>query len=133
MLRIALIAAMFWATPALALDFSQKVYGADETKPIQVDGGDLTLGVAVAQALFANQPGDEKLSGEEKFKRGVLALKIRGGGDVQVTAEEIATMKKVVAAGYGSLMVARIWPLLDLGLKVNSVTTETVPSPEPDK
>lgn len=112
---------LFWAvfltialfvTSAFALDFSQKITDAND-KVIVIDKEEMTLGRAVAQALFAVHPDDAKVSGEEKFSRGMLALKVRSGGEVAVTAEEITLMKKVVAQSYGSLMVAKVWPLLD--------------------
>ena len=111
-LIVSLLALFLMAIPAAALDFNQEIKDG-EGQVIEVDKKPLTLGRAAATALFANLPGDDKASAEEKFKRGMLALKVRGGGDLAVTAEEIALMKKAVAAAYGPLIVARVWPMLD--------------------
>jgi hypothetical protein len=79
-------------------------------EPIQ---GDATLAILCANALFATFPDERDLSGEEKFKRGMLALRIQGGGKLLLTAEEIAKVKKLVAKAFGPLIVVQAWQMLD--------------------
>src|SRR5690242_16370454 len=49
----------------------------------------LTLGAAIAHALFAALPSEKDVSGEQKFARGELALRIKNSTDAKLTAGEI--------------------------------------------
>jgi hypothetical protein len=74
----------------------------------------LTLGVIAIRCLTANFPDEEKsISGEEKFKRGELALRIHKDGKTSLTAEDVALLKKLVGKAYGPLIVVKTWALLD--------------------
>lgn len=74
----------------------------------------VTVGVAVVNALLMENP-DEKVSGTEKVSRFNLARRIQNGeGDsVEVTAEEISTMKDLVGKLYAPIVVGQVWEHLE--------------------
>ena len=73
----------------------------------------LTVRAAVCHALFAQFPDDDKIGGEEKFKRAALAMKIYDTPEVKLTVEQIALAKRMVARLYSPLIVYRVWSVLD--------------------
>ena len=94
------------------VDFSD-VLKNEAGEDLKIRDKEQTLGIIVANALFATFPDEKDLSGEEKFKRGMLALDVQGAGTMTLSAEDIAMIKKVVAKAYGPLIVAQSWKLLD--------------------
>ena len=78
------------------------------------DKAELTLLSVCQESLMASFPDEQALPGAEKVKRFVLALKI---GDstlpVEITIEEAAEIKKLVAKAYGPLVVGRAWEILE--------------------
>lgn len=56
----------------------------------------LTVAAVAADALVAALPGEDHASLENKAKRMKLAMKICGGGVVEVTADEITMIKERV-------------------------------------
>ncbi len=73
-----------------------------------------TLGMAASRALLAPE---QNLAPEESLKRGQLALSLLKATAAELTAEEIALLKKQIAKAYGPLVVARSFPLLDPAVK----------------
>jgi hypothetical protein len=74
----------------------------------------ITLGAVAMRALTAPEQG---ISGEDSLKRGQLALGVYRSPGAELTAEEIALIKKQVAKFYSPLVVARAFPLLDPAVK----------------
>ena len=73
-----------------------------------------TLKFACYEALGAFFQDEQNLSGEEKFKRGDLYLKIKSSPDpVDLTAEEVALLKKLIAKLYDPILVSQIWRRLE--------------------
>jgi len=114
-----LFAVMFVASASAAqIDFSAPILGAED-KPIHdctepnCTGPVLKLGDVASRALSATFEDERALAGDEKFKRGDLALKVGKGGMHDLTVEDIALIKKVIAKGYGPLIVIRAWTMLD--------------------
>ena len=114
-------AAVALATSAFAaeVDFSAVITDADNAPVIDCAGSDcagkppLTIGKLAMRALTASFEDERNLSGEEKFKRGQLAMRVYDGGKVALSAEDTALIKRLVAKGYGPMVVLRAWPLLD--------------------
>lgn len=110
------------ATPTFAADFSKQLMDADN-KPICIgvpqesqecpDAQRATLGRVVRAALYAGFPDEQNLSLDEKLKRGDLAMTITGATDINLKAEDIALMKKVVGKAYGPLIVWAVVRELD--------------------
>jgi hypothetical protein len=83
-------------------------------KEIQADGKPFTLKEACYQALFAVFQDEQNLAGEEKFKRYGLYQKIKASTDpADLSAEEIALLKKLIGKAYGALIVGQCWNWLE--------------------
>ena len=123
-------AVALWSMPAFAVDLSV-VLKDDNDQPAQdqlapltdAKCGDktgfkcLTLGAAAFHALVFNFPDENTIDGEAKFKRGLLAAKIKGKDNLDLSAEDIATIKRVIGKLYGAWIVTQSWQLLDPGAK----------------
>lgn len=104
------------ATPAMALDFTQKITQLDGTDLKGPDGKptELTLATVAETALNSSFEDERNLDGAEKVKRFLLSEKIeKGQKDVTVSADDIALIKKVVAKAYNPLIVGQAWRMLD--------------------
>jgi len=78
------------------------------------DAKNFTLAKCCVNALYAQFEDEKNLSGEEKIKRYNLAEKIYAAKDkIDVTAENIALLKKLIGKAYGALIVGRAYELLD--------------------
>jgi hypothetical protein len=122
---VALALSIATAGTACATDFSAPI--TDQTgKPVPLCADKtpdcekpMTLGRVVGIALFSTFPDESDPrtgtapSGEEKVKRAKLALEVFDGGQHDLTAEETALAKKLVAKAYAPLVVMRAWELLD--------------------
>lgn len=77
----------------------------------------LTLGSAIAHALFAAFPDEQNLGWEAKFTRGMMAERLRNNPEVELTAEELTVIKRLLGKLYGVAIVMRAIPLLDPAAK----------------
>ena len=74
---------------------------------------DLTLKDVSANALLGNYQ-DEKIDGEEKLKRFLLATKIyETNGELELNIDEIKMTKDLIAKGYSTLVTGRALEILD--------------------
>lgn len=118
MTRTALLltaAILFAAAPAAyaaEINFGAALTDADG-EPIKEGEKALTLGRASLMALTLTLPDDANMTGEEKFKLGQLASRVYTDKTVDLSAEEVATLKKRIGKAFNSLVVFRAWPLLD--------------------
>lgn len=118
---VMMLAAALLTTSAFAvdMDFSAVLTDQDGAPIIDCAGPDcaskppLTLGKVAMRSLTASFEDERNLSGEEKFKRGQLAEKVYSGGSVALSAEDTALIKRLIAKGYGPLIVLKAWRLLD--------------------
>jgi hypothetical protein len=87
---------------------------------MQANGGievTLTLGRAAAHALNVQSQSESEISGEEKFRRGMLAFTVRDNAGCELKVEEISLIKKQLAKLYSPVVIYRAFPLLDGGEK----------------
>lgn len=77
----------------------------------------LTLGRAISIALLASFPDDQSLTGDLKWARGELGMRIRGSNAVALDSEEISAVKKYVGKFYGPAVIAQVFPLIDPNAK----------------
>lgn len=68
-------------------------------------------GIAV-DALVATYQGEDKLSGEEKVKRFILAEKLYKGEN-EVSVEEIALLKNLIGKAFATIVVGQAWQILE--------------------
>lgn len=90
----------------MKIDFSKDILDLDG-KPTE-----LKLDAVSKTALLASYPDEQNLSGDEKVKRFQLALKI-APKEVDVSVEDAALIKKLIAKGYATLVTARAWEILE--------------------
>jgi len=73
----------------------------------------LTLGDVCTNALLTNFK-DENIEGKEKLRRFKLAQKIYGVKElVSIEAEDIVSIKDLVAKAYTTIVVGQAWELLE--------------------
>lgn len=77
-------------------------------------GGPLTLRSACVDALLGAYQDEVALPGEEKYRRFQLATKLSSSDEVDLTAEEITQLKKLVGKAWSPLVVGRVYELLEL-------------------
>jgi hypothetical protein len=81
---------------------------------ITQEGAVLTLGKVAINALVAVYQDEANLSGEDKVKRWELALRIKGAKNgLELTVEEIALIKKLIAKAYGPIICGPAWIYLE--------------------
>ena len=100
------------------LGFDSEPLTRDEKK-LQADGstkveaGPLLLRHVLVTALNAPGPRYQEETVEEKFRRGFLAIEIHVKDEVELTAEDVAMMKKLVALGWAPVIVYRANQILE--------------------
>ncbi len=105
----------------MRIDFHQEIKTIDG-KPIPgANGGEKTFLKEIAvNSLLATFDDERNLSGEEKAKRWVLAVKIQGeAGDF--TLEEAEQIKRLIGKGYPPLVVGQAWRMLEEAGKPHEV------------
>jgi len=84
-----------------------------EGKPLKDKEKDLTLKDVSANAILGNYQ-DEKIDGEEKLKRFLLATKIyESKSELELTVDEVKMTKDLIARGYSTLVTGRALQILD--------------------
>lgn len=93
-------------------DFVKELDGASS---LDENGRSIKICQAIAQALSGFHPHEEpQPSANEKIERVVLAYKVFPGGDLDLTIEELAAMKKVCLIAWPSpLMIYQIKNAID--------------------
>lgn len=139
--RYLLVAAMFLVSVVARADgppaprpIDMTVFIVDENgkalkDPMDVDVADpnclkcrnLTLGHAIARALFATLPGDEKTDPLQKWARSELAKRIMDSKEAVLTSNEITAIKRQIGSVYGGLVLGQIYPVIDPNVKVPDV------------
>lgn len=77
------------------------------------EGVGLTLKAACIESLMQITDSDRNASGEVKFKRYELAVKVSAGGEVEITPEEATMLKERVGEVYGPAVVGPAYKLLN--------------------
>lgn len=95
-------------------DFSQPLAALGQPLPELAS----TLGGVSIAALLGAYADEQGLSGEEKFRRYQLAERIHAGNVQDVSAEEIALLKK---------LIGKNWPPAVLGPAYEALEQEFVP------
>ena len=112
--------ALLAVSPALAIDFNQPIR---DGKGDEVKAGDktATLGSICETALTSSyrdevdaQTGKETITGEEKYRRWKLASRLHG--NVNLSPEDLALVKKFVGKAFTPQIVGPAWDMLDPSL-----------------
>lgn len=96
-------------------DFSQTLAALGEPLPENVG----TLRAVCVGALLGVYADEQSLGGEEKFRRYQLAERVNAGGVQEVSAEEVALLKK---------LVGKNWPPAVLGPAYEALERDAVES-----
>ena len=97
----------------MIVDFTQKVNNVLTGKVfINEDKSELTLSNVACNALFAN-PEEEKIDGVEKLKRYELAIRIIKSPKNDLSIEEVAKIKELVAKIYGTIIVGVVYGMIE--------------------
>lgn len=104
-----------------AIDFTQALIDPMSGSPMVTPTEDgktapLTLGRAAAQALFYEDK-DSRASGEDKFRRAMLACRIKDDPAAVLTVDEVALIKTRIGVLFFGNVLAAAWPILDPSLK----------------
>ena len=82
------------------------------TEDGRIGGKPATLRFIAVKALSMVYQDEQSLSGEEKFKRYDLAMKIKAD-PVDLEVEEISLIKKLIGKAYGPVIVWQAWNILE--------------------
>lgn len=102
--------------PAKAVDFDQKIKALDGSQLTDQDGkptDKFSLGFVAATSLVNSYPDEGNIAGEEKAKRYLLAVKVQKGIVNDLSAEDIALIKKMIAKNFAPLISGQAWLMLD--------------------
>ena len=110
----------------MKVNFDQLIMN-EKNEPIMAGPEPITLGVITKQALLNPGPGEDKIPGEEKFKRFQLAMKCEGEQDLKV--DEVATVKSRIGIMCPPLIVGRCWDILETS--GGNSADETTPARKP--
>ena len=93
-------------------DTGQPFMGEDG-QPLATKSESVKLGTICVNVLMANKR-DEQLDGEEKLSRYILASKIKQAtASIDVTAEEVAKIKKMVGEFMSTMIVGSVYQQLE--------------------
>lgn len=101
----------------MKVNFCQVMLGLDD-KPLKEstlpDAQDSTAKMAVISALTNGLPGDEQLKDGAKHKLYRLAKRIKkSDGAMELSVEDLATIKARVATGFPPLVTGIIWDIIE--------------------
>jgi len=77
------------------------------------EGKGIKLLTICQNALISAGDQQQKESGEEKAKRYQLAIKLANGGEIELTAEDIAKIKKLIGESYAPIIVGQAYDMLE--------------------
>jgi hypothetical protein len=119
---VSFIALILIASSAYAgeVDFSKHILdldGKDIPSSQAKDAPPLDLATVAGIALLTEAPADPRggrpADSTDKLARFKLAVKVHGGSAVDLSSEEVTTLKTAVSAVYGPLVVGRAIEILD--------------------
>ena len=90
-------------------DFSQTLSALGNPLPENVG----TLGAVCVGALLGVYADEQNLPGEDKFRRYQLAERIHVGGVQEVTAEEVASLKKLIGKNWPPAVLGPAYEALE--------------------
>jgi hypothetical protein len=98
----------------MKVDFSRELTDLDNKPILTPEQKPFTLGKACVDALMVGYEDEKGLSGEEKLKRYDLALAIHSAkNSLEIAAEQVVLLKKLVGKGYGPLVSGQVWKMLE--------------------
>lgn len=97
----------------MEINVNQPIIDLDGKELVE-EGKVITVGLVIFRSLLGSYPDEQSLSGEEKFTRGELAMKVKNAEDsLTLKAEDIVLIKKLVAKMFTTFIVWQMWKILD--------------------
>lgn len=93
----------------MKLDFSKPLKNLDGSVS---EGAPLLRDVSI-RALVETLDSDRNKSGEDKFKRAVLAQRLLGSSDIEVSVEEVSLIKQRIGEFFAPVLVYGAWKILE--------------------
>jgi len=97
----------------MKVNFSQAIKDFEGETVKDEMGKELSLSEICVKAILALFKSEENISGEEKYKRYKLSDKIYNKSEVELSAEEVAEVKKLVGKMYSPLVVGLVYDILE--------------------
>lgn len=99
----------------MLVDLEQKILSIDDQEIIPPGENDpLTLKRAFVSALQNNYPDEQNLTGDEKFSRFTLALRIHKAKEpMDLKLNEVSKIKELTNKCFGTLVYARVHMMLE--------------------
>ena len=94
-------------------DFSTALVGLGDAKLVDGEGVALTLASVAVSALMGTYQDEQGITGEEKFKRYQIAQRLSSAGTQEVTAEEVALIKRLIGKAYTPMVVGPAYIALE--------------------
>lgn len=82
-------------------------------KPVMQGKKSLDLRELAINSLMAVLDDERHLNGEEKMARFTLAMKVKDGGEQELTPEDVSKLKALIGKCYGALAVGRAYEILN--------------------
>ncbi len=83
-------------------------------RPLKEGDREVTLASIAVNALLTPYEDERNLSGDDKVKRFKLAQAIHDAqGEIEVTVEQVALLKSLIAKAYTPLIVGQAWAVLE--------------------
>ena len=114
----------------MLVDFDQ-VLVTFEGVPLSDTGKIVTLGRICGNAVAAAPP-DDRSTGEQKHKRFKLAETAFRGGDVEMSAEDVAMFKEWIGKAYAPMVVGQAYEMLEgvrIGLSIEAAEKQLEADP----
>jgi hypothetical protein len=98
----------------MLVNVNQVLFDMNDMPISDADGKEATLRKVSIEALAATYQDESTLSGEEKLKRFELAMKVKNTPTpIDLTVEEVATIKKLIGKAFGVIVVGQAWKMLE--------------------
>lgn len=97
----------------MKVDFSTPIRDFKGNDVKERDGSVVTLASIATQALSATYDDEKNLKADDKYKRFKIAILVCDGGEVELSVEHVAELKKLIGKGFGPLVVGRAYEALD--------------------
>lgn len=98
----------------MLIDFNQTIKQIDGTELTITEGKEATLKHFALEALQLNFQDETNLSADTKCKRWLLATRIYANpAKIDLTAEEIVEIKKLIGKAYGPMIVGQAFQMLE--------------------
>lgn len=97
---------------AFALDLSVQMKQLNG-EPFIENNEPVTLKRVIVTALTAQYPDEQTLSGQVKFDRYRLAMKVQNEKDPVLSVEELKMVKELIGKGFNAIIVGQAWKAID--------------------